>query len=95
MSEINMRQFNRMGKGWFILCLAKENGIDIGTSIDNYKPKALKTRYSTFKVTKPLHNEMLDYVINNCNSKIRAGSPVLDSKQILKIALEIKESGVR
>lgn len=95
MSKIDMRRLHSMGEGWFILCLAKEKGIKIGTSIDNYSPKALKGRYSTFKNTKPMHNEMLDYVINNCNSRIRAGSPVLDSKQILKIALEIKESGVR
>ena len=91
MNEINIKQLRRMGTGWFILCLAKENNIDIGTSIDDYKPNALKTRNAMFKATKPFHNEILDYVMKNWDSRIRAGFPVLDSKEIYEIALKIKK----
>ena len=51
----------KMGKGWFILKLAEDNGINVGTKTYYGKETAMKARLQRYEATKNIHKEMLDY----------------------------------
>lgn len=84
-------KLRRMGKGWFILRLAKERGYPVPTNIDYGTENAMKTRENTFENTRCCHEDMLGYLISNWCKKIIAGDPVLNNKDLFDIAKAIKK----
>ena len=81
-----INELNRMGKGWFILKLAEEKGVDIKTSTYYGTEEAMKTRINTYERTRNLHKEMLKHLLDNWNARISAGKPVVDNSELHRIA---------
>lgn len=79
----------KMGKGWFILKLAEDNGINVGTKTYYGKETAMKARLQRYESTKNIHKEMLDYLLINWNSRISAGEPVISNKDLFELAKKI------
>jgi hypothetical protein len=79
----------KMGKGWFILKLAEDNGINVGTKTYYGKETAMKARLQRYEATKNIHKEMLDYLLINWNSRISAGEPVISNKDLFELAKKI------
>lgn len=75
----------RMGKGWFILKFAEDNGINTGTSTTYGNSQAMYTRTNNYNNTIAYHKQMIRYLSNNWNTRISGGDPILDSNDLRNI----------
>ena len=87
--SIDMETLNKMGKGWFILKLAEDNGINVGTKTYYGKENAMKARLQRYKSTKSIHREILEYLLNNWNNGFTAGDPVISNSELHELAKQL------
>lgn len=81
------KELKTMGKGWFILKLAEDHGIKTGSNW-NYGGN-LKGRLSYYNKTLSKHPQMILYIVDNWNNRIKSGSPILKNSELYDIALQL------
>ena len=79
-------ELKKIGKGWFVLKLAEEKGIDVKTNTYYGTKNSMETREKVYEKTRKYHKEMLDFILKNWNNRITAGSPKVSNSDLLKFA---------
>ena len=81
-------KLNKMGKGWFILKISEDKGVNTLNPSEYGKETAMKARLQRYEATKKYHKEMLEYLLNNWSNRISAGMPVLSNSTLKDYALK-------
>lgn len=81
------KELKTMGRGWFILKLAEDHGIKTGSNW-NYGAN-LKGRLSYYNKTLSKHPQMILYIVDNWDNRIKGGSPILKNSELYDIALQL------
>lgn len=76
-----------MGRGWFILKLAEDNGVYTGSS-SNYGA-GIKTRLSIYNKTLNEHKFILLELINGWDNRVVGGNPKLTNQELYDIAIRL------
>ena len=77
---------HHMGKGWFILKYAEDNGVNVGTDLNAYAPNSLHTMINMYRRTAIIHPFMIDYLKSKPIERgVYAGTPRVDSAEIERI----------
>lgn len=78
----------KMGKGWFILKLAEEHGVNTKYQAYYGKESAMQARLTRYEKTKNYHKEILAHLVENWSVRISAGEPAVPNSILHKYAIK-------